>query len=188
MDDKTLVNLIVKEGKVEEGFKILLRSYQERIYWHVRKMVYDHDDANDITQNTFIKIYKNLKNFKGDSKLYSWIYRIATNEAITFINQKRKRDDISFEEVSYSLAQNLESDEFFDGDEVEILLQRCIAQLPKQQRLVFQMKYFDEMKYEEIANILQKSVGGLKANYHYAIKRIKELIEIETSNNQTVIQ
>ncbi len=188
MDDKTLVNLIVKEGKVEEGFRILLKSYQERIYWHVRKMVYDHDDADDITQNTFIKIYKNLKNFKGDSKLYSWIYRIATNEAITFINQKRKRDDISFEEVSYSLAQNLESDEFFDGDEVEILLQRCIAQLPEQQRLVFQMKYFDEMKYEEIADILQKSVGGLKANYHHAVKRIKELIEIEASNNQTVIQ
>lgn len=183
MGDKELVNLIVKQGKVDEGFRILLKSYQERIYWHVRKMVYHHDDADDITQNVFIKIYKSLNHFKGDSKLYTWIYRIATNEAITFINQKKKRNHVDFEDVSYSLAQNLESDEFFDGDEAELFLQKCVAQLPEQQRLVFQMKYFDEMKYEEIADILQKSVGGLKANYHHAVKRIKELIEIEASNN-----
>lgn len=188
MDDKELVDLIVKQGEVEKGFSILLKTYQQRIYWHIRKIVYDHDDANDITQNTFIKIYKSLENFKGDSKLYSWIYRIATNEAITFINHKKKRDAMSFEEVSYALAQNLEADEFFDGDAIEIVLQRCIAQLPEQQRLVFQMKYFDEMKYEEMADILQKSVGGLKANYHHAVKKIKELLEIETINNQNIAQ
>ncbi|APD07362.1 RNA polymerase sigma-H factor [Flavobacteriaceae bacterium UJ101] len=188
MDDKELVSLIVEQGKVDEGFRVLLKTYQERVYWHIRKMVYDHDDANDIAQNTFIKIYKNLNKFKGDSKLYSWIYRIATNEAITFINQKKKRDDVSFEDVSYSLAQNLEADEFFDGDEIEVLLQQCIAQLPEQQRLVFQMKYFDDMKYEEIAEVLQKSIGGLKANYHHAVKKIKELLEMKTVNNQNIIQ
>ncbi len=183
MDDKELVDLIVKQGKVDEGFRVLLKTYQERIYWHIRKMVYNHDDANDVTQNTFIKIYKNLKNFKGDSKLYSWIYRIATNEAITFINKKKKRNDVSFEEVSYSLAQNLESDVFFEGNEIESVLQRSVAQLPEQQRLVFQMKYFDDMKYEEIAEILQRSVGGLKANYHHAIKKIKEFIKLEMVKN-----
>ncbi|MFV0530962.1 MAG: RNA polymerase sigma factor [Flavobacteriales bacterium] len=179
MNDKELVDLIIKKKQTEEGFRILLKMYQERVYWHIRKMVYNHDDADDVTQNTFIKVYKNLKKFKGDSKLYSWIYRIATNEAITFINQKKKKEQVRFEEVSYSLTQNLESDVFFEGDEMEIILQRCIAQLPEQQRLVFQMKYFDDMKYEEMAEILQKSVGGLKANYHHAVKKIKELVEVE---------
>ena len=184
MDDKTLVDLIVNKGEVDEGFRTLLKMYQERVYWHIRKMVFDHDDANDITQNTFIKIYKNLNNFKGDSKLYSWIYRIATNESITFINQKKKRNQTSFEEISYSLSENLESDIFFDGDEIELILHRSIAQLPEQQRIVFQMKYFDDMKYEEISEILQKSVGGLKANYHHAVKKIKQLIEVEALTNQ----
>lgn len=160
----------------EAAFRLLVKEYSKPIYYHVRRMVYDHDDANDITQNVFIKIYQNLNKFKGDSKLYSWIYRIATNETITFLNQKAKKNNVSFEEVSYDLAQNLESDAFFEGDKAELKLQKAIAQLPEKQRLVFQMKYFEEMKYEEISEILDTSVGALKASYHHAVKKIEELI------------
>jgi len=137
-------------------------------------MVLNHDDVDDVLQNTFIKVFGNLKNFKGDSKLYSWMYRIATNEAITFMQQRAKKQGISNEEVQQKAINKLESDVFFDGDEIQLKLQKAIAKLPDKQQLVFKMKYFEELKYEEMSEILTTSVGALKASYHIAVKKIEE--------------
>jgi RNA polymerase sigma-70 factor, ECF subfamily len=139
-------------------------------------MVLNHDDADDVLQNTFIKVFGNLKNFKGDSKLYSWMYRIATNEAITFMQQRAKKQGISNEEIQQKAINKLESDVFFDGDEIQLKLQKAIAKLPDKQQLVFKMKYFEELKYEEMSEILNTSVGALKASYHIAVKKIEEFL------------
>ena len=139
-------------------------------------MVLNHDDVDDVLQNTFIKVFGNLKNFKGDSKLYSWMYRIATNEAITFMQQRAKKQGISNEEVQQKAINKLESDVFFDGDEIQLKLQKAIAKLPDKQQLVFKMKYFEELKYEEMSEILTTSVGALKASYHIAAKKIEEFL------------
>lgn len=139
-------------------------------------MVLNHDDVDDVLQNTFIKVFGNLKNFKGDSKLYSWMYRIATNEAITFMQQRAKKQGISNEEVQQKAINKLESDVFFDGDEIQLKLQKAIAKLPDKQQLVFKMKYFEELKYEEMSEILTTSVGALKASYHIAVKKIEEFL------------
>jgi len=139
-------------------------------------MVLNHDDADDVLQNTFIKVFGNLKNFKGDSKLYSWMYRIATNEAITFIQQRAKKQGISSEEAQQKAINKLESDVFFDGDEIQLKLQKAIAILPEKQQLVFKMRYFEELKYEEMSEILETSVGALKASYHIAVKKIEEFL------------
>lgn len=139
-------------------------------------MVLNHDDADDVLQNTFIKVFQYLKNFKGESKLYSWMYRIATNEAITFINQKAKKSGITSAELQTKLAENLKADNYFDGDNIQYKLQKAIAQLPEKQQLVFKMKYFEEMKYEEMSEILGTSVGALKASYHHAVKKIEILV------------
>lgn len=158
------------------GFNLLVRKYQRKIYWHVRRMVLDHDDANDVTQNIFIKVWQALDNFRADSQLYTWLYRIATNETITFLNQKKKRFFISFSNVEYEMGQKLEQDPLFTGDKIQLKLQKAILTLPPQQRLVFNMKYFDNMKYEEISEILGVSVGGLKASYHHAVKKIEKFL------------
>jgi RNA polymerase sigma-70 factor (ECF subfamily) len=139
-------------------------------------MVLNHDDADDVLQNTFIKVFGNLKNFKGDSKLYSWMYRIATNEAITFIQQRAKKQGISSEEAQQKAINKLESDVFFDGDDIQLKLQKAIAKLPDKQQLVFKMRYFEELKYEEMSEILETSVGALKASYHIAAKKIEEFL------------
>lgn len=160
-----------------KAFDELIKLYKERLYWHIRKIVIDHNDTDDVLQNTFIKVFKNIQGFKEDSKLFSWMYRIATNEAITFLNKKAKKKNVNIDEYQKDLRSSLQEDELFDGDAIQILLQKAIAQLPQKQQLVFNMKYFDEMKYDEISEILETSVGALKASYHHAVKKIKAFIE-----------
>ena len=140
-------------------------------------MVLNHDDADDVLQNTFVKIFQNLKNFKGDSKLFSWIYRIATNESLTFMQQRSKKQGISNEEVQQKTLNNLETDIWFDGNEIQLKLQKAIAILPEKQQIVFKMKYFEELKYEEIAEITATSVGALKASYFHAVKKIEGFLK-----------
>lgn len=153
-----------------------MQDYQKPLYNHVRNIVLNHDDANDVLQNTFVKIFQNLKNFKGDSKLFTWMYRIATNEALTFLNQKAKKSGISSVELQNKAIENLKADIYFDGDEIQIKLQKAIALLPEKQQLVFKMKYFEDLKYEEISEILGTSVGALKASYHHAVKKIEAFV------------
>ncbi len=161
----------------EVGFRNLIQAYKERMYWHIRKIVISHDDADDVLQNTFIKIFKNIDNFKGDSKLYSWMYRIATNEAITFINKKAKEQHQDVSDYKHHLISNLNSDLWFSGDEIQYILQQAIATLPEKQQLVFNMKYFDDLKYHEISDILSTSIGALKASYFHAVKKIEQFIK-----------
>ena len=161
----------------QEAFRELISDYKERLYWHIRNMVKDHDDADDVLQNTFLKVYRNIRQFKGDSKLYSWIYRIATNEAITFLNKKARRLQITSEDLQNLIIDNLESDVYFEGDEIQLKLQKAIATLPDKQQQVFNMKYFEELKYREMAEILETSEGALKASYHIASKKIEEYLK-----------
>ncbi len=176
MDDKLLVAQLQDKRTVDQAFRSLMTEYKERLYWHIRKIVLNHDDADDVLQNTFIKVYHNIQNFKGDSKLFSWMYRIATNESITFIKKRAKSQQIESEELQQQLVNNLEADVYFDGDEIQLKLQHAIAQLPQKQRIVFNMRYFDNMKYDAISEILETSVGGLKANYHHAVKKIEKIL------------
>lgn len=159
------------------AFNLLVREYQKRLYWHIRKILIDHEDTDDVLQNVFIRAWRHLDGFKEESQLYTWLYRIATNEALTFLNQKKKRAGVPIDEVSGFLANTLESDSYFKGDEIQILLQKAILTLPDKQRIVFNMKYFDEMKYEEMSEILETSVGALKASYHHAVKKIEEFLK-----------
>ena len=175
-DEKAFISELLNPKTQNEAFRKLLQLYQKPLYYHIRNMVLNHDDADDVLQNTFIKVFGNLKNFKGDSKLYSWMYRIATNEAITFMQQRAKKQGISNEEVQQKAINKLESDVFFDGDEIQLKLQKAIAKLPDKQQLVFKMKYFEELKYEEMSEILTTSVGALKASYHIAVKKIEEFL------------
>lgn len=157
----------------EQAFRELMMLYKERLYWHIRKIVISHDDCDDVLQNTFIKVYKNIDKFKGDSKLYSWMYRIATNEAITHLNKNAKRKHISNEEIQANAINNLTSDVYFEGDEIQLKLQKAIATLPQKQQLVFNMRYFDDLKYKDMAEILETTEGALKASYHIAAKKIE---------------
>lgn len=159
-----------------KGFARLVSEYSERLYWQVRKMVISHDDANDILQDVFVKAWMNLENFRGEAKLTTWLYRIAINESITFLNKKRSQNHIALDDDNSFLLNTLESDSYFDGDEAQKLLQKAILTLPEKQRLVFQMKYSEEMKYEDISDILGTSVGALKASYHHAVKKIEKFL------------
>lgn len=161
----------------DSAFQQLVNLYKERLYWHIRNMVKNHDDANDVLQNTFIKVFRNIKKFKGDSKLFSWMYRIATNEAITFLNSKARKMNISNEELQEKLIDNLESDVYFEGEKIQLQLQKAISTLPEKQRQVFNMRYFQEMKYQEIAEILQVTEGSLKSNYHHAAKKVEAFLK-----------
>jgi RNA polymerase sigma-70 factor, ECF subfamily len=160
-----------------EAFKILVQQYQKKLYFNIRNIVLNHDDANDVLQNTFIKVYQNLNKFNGDSKLFSWIYRISTNEAITFLNTKAKKHNTTSQELQSKIIDNLEADVYFEGDEIQLKLQKAIAILPTKQQLVFKMKYFEELKYEQISEILGTSVGALKANYHIATKKVEDFLK-----------
>ncbi|MCG9972661.1 RNA polymerase sigma factor [Christiangramia crocea] len=161
----------------QEAFRELIALYKERLYWHIRNIVKDHDDTDDILQNTFLKIFRNIDKFKGDSKLYSWMYRIATNESITFLNKKSRRLQITSEDLQNQIIDNLESDVYFEGSEIQLKLQKAISTLPDRQQQVFNMKYFQEMKYREMAEILNTSEGALKASYHHAAKKIEEFLK-----------
>ncbi|MDR2123247.1 MAG: RNA polymerase sigma factor [Flavobacteriaceae bacterium] len=174
MEDTELLLLIEKDP--DRGFRYLIKKYSNPIYWHIRKIVLIHDDADDVTQNVFIKVFQNLSSFKGDSSLKTWIYKIATNESINFLNSAAQKKNIKSEELAILLSSQLEDDNFFEGDEIQLKLQQAIATLPEKQRIVFNMKYFDAMKYEEIAGILNTSVGALKASYHHASKKIEEFL------------
>ena len=168
----------LKDSKTRSrAFEVLVNTYKQRLYWHIRGIVLNHDDADDVLQNTFIKVYRNIDGFKGDSKLFSWMYRIATNEALSFLKTKAKKQGVGNEELQNHLLDNLEADVYFEGDEIQLKLQKAIATLPEKQKLVFNMKYFQELKYEEISDILETSVGGLKASYHLATKKIEAYLK-----------
>ena len=167
------VKALKQSDSKDEAFTRLVQEYKERLYWHIRKIVLDHDDANDVVQNTFIKVHLNIENFNENSTLFTWMYRIATNEALNFIKSKAKKIGLKNEEWIEAIADNLEADQFFDGDEAALILQKEISKLPEKQRIVFNMKYFDGMNYDSISEILDTSVGALKASYHHAVKKIK---------------
>ncbi len=175
--DEELLSLLREPDTIREGFAKLVSEYSEQLYWQIRKMVLSHDDANDILQEVFIKAWSNIDNFRGEAKLSTWLYRIAINESITFINKMRAQNNISIDEDDSFLINQLEGDQYFDGDETQKLLQKAVLTLPEKQRLVFQMKYFDEMKYEEMSEILGTSVGALKASYHHAVKKIENFFD-----------
>ncbi len=155
---------------------MLVRTYQQRVYWHARKMVIDHDDADDITQEVFIKIHKSIETFREDSQLFTWIYRIATNECLNFLNKKKRRFFLPLEDVSAQLIAKFDSSDNISGDEIQRKLQKAILRLPDKQRLVFNMKYFDDIPYEAMSEITGTSVGALKASYHHAVKKIEEYL------------
>ncbi len=168
---------LLNKNTQEQAFRQLMQQYKEPLYWHIRKIVVRHEDAEDVLQNTFIKIFQNIKNFKGNSKLYTWFYRIATNESLKLLQKNARIQETSWENVQQSRVQELASDPYFDGDAMQRKLQEAITRLPYKQQLVFNMKYFDNMKYQSIAEILETSVGGLKANYHHAVTKIKRYLE-----------
>jgi RNA polymerase sigma-70 factor (ECF subfamily) len=176
LEEQDFINNLLSSKTQNKAFQQLLQDYQRPLYNHIRNIVLNHDDADDVLQNTFIKIFQNLKNFKGDSKLFSWMYRIATNEALTFLKQKSKINNISSEILQTKTIDNLEADVYFDGNEIQLKLQKAIDLLPDKQQLVFKMKYFEELKYEEISAILGTTVGGLKASYHIAVKKIEAFL------------
>ena len=172
-EELNLVTQLKSKSNKEAAFRELLILYKERLYWHIRDIVKSHEDTDDVLQNTFIKIYKNIDNFKGDSKLFSWMYRIATNESLTFLNKKARQLQITNEAVKQLAISNLKSDVYFDGDAIQLKLQKAIIMLPEKQQLVFTMKYFQDLKYKEISEILETSEGALKASYHIAVKKIE---------------
>jgi len=178
LEEQTLlVHALQNPATQEAGFKILIKEYQQPLYWHIRKIVFDHEDADDVLQNTYIKVFKNIKNFRGESKLFSWMYRIASNEALTFIKQKSRKLGLSINEFNEKQVNQLEADVYFEGDAIALKLQLAVANLPEKQRLVFNLKYYEELKYDEISEILETSVGALKASYHHAVKKIKNELD-----------
>ncbi len=177
--EETLVQDLQHPETRSRAFEVLVDTYKQRLYWHIRRIVLNHDDADDVLQNTFIKVYKNIEGFKGESKLYSWMYRIATNEALTLLKSNTRKLDIGPGELQDRMLGNLKADVYFEGDAIQLKLQKAIATLPEKQKLVFNMKYFDELKYTEISEILETSVGGLKASYHLAVKKIEAYLKEE---------
>ncbi len=175
--DKELLTQFRDLNSRNYAFSLILKKYQKRLYWHIRKILIDHDDTDDVLQNTFIKTWKALDNFKEESQLYTWLYRIATNEALGFLRQKSRANLTSIHPIEYQLSKSLESDHYFNGDEIQLKLQKAILTLPEKQRIVFNMRYFDEMPYEEMSEILETSVGALKASYHHAAKKIEDYLK-----------
>lgn len=176
IQDETILAMVENTHLRESGFRLLLKKYQERLYWQIRRMVVGHDDANDVLQNCLLKIFKGLPNFKGNSKLYTWMYRIAANEAITFLKKQQKRTFASLDDDHNALENQLRADDFFDGNEAQIQLQKALKTLPTKQLEVFNLRYFEEMPYQEISELLGTSVGGLKASFHHAVKKVEEFI------------
>jgi RNA polymerase sigma-70 factor, ECF subfamily len=172
--DDEIKALLGSESSYERGFRLLMTTTQERLYWHIRQMVGTHDDADDVLQNTFVKAFRGLENFKGDAKFSTWLYRIATNESITFLGQRKRHAAAhSLDDEASFFASKLRADAYFDGDEIQLKLQIAIAQLPDKQRVVFNLRYFQEMPYEEMSGVLDTSVGALKASFHHAVKKVE---------------
>lgn len=177
VEDSEILEKFAQENTREEAFRLLLNKYQQKIYWHIRRMVIDHDDTDDLVQDVFIKVWKSLSNFRSDSQLFTWLYRIATNESVTFLNRKKLRNTVSLDESDgKDLIETLAESPYFDGDKAQMKLQKALLTLPEKQRLVFNMKYFDDLKYEEISEILGTSVGALKASFHIAVKKIEHIL------------
>lgn len=174
--DEKLLDLFHNSDNPNYAFNLLVKKYQERVYWHVRRLVTDHEDTNDIVQEVFVKAWKGLENFRADSGLFTWLYRIATNEALSFLKRKKRRFFLPWQDVENTMAQKLETDAYFTGNEIQKKLQKAILTLPEKQRLVFNMRYYDELRYEEMSDILGTSKGALKASYHHAVKKVEEYV------------
>jgi RNA polymerase sigma-70 factor, ECF subfamily len=177
LTDQELLDLFKNEATRKGAFNQIVKKYQEQLYWHIRKIVINHDDANDILQNALVKAWNALSDFRAESKLYTWLYRIATNESLTFLKSKHQKYLISITPVEKKLSRTLEADEYFNGDEMQLKLQKAILTLPEKQRIIFNMKYFDEMKYEDMSEILDITVGGLKSSFHHAVKKVEKYLE-----------
>ena len=177
IEDRELLQQFRQPDIKEKAFTAIIKKYQEKLYWHVRRMVIDHDDTNDVLQNVFVKVWNGLENFREDSQLYTWLYRIATNESLTFLEQQKKKSAVSLSDVESGLANKVTADKNFDANRLEWKLQLAIQQLPEKQKIVFNLRYYDEMPYEEMSRILDTSEGALKASYHHAVKKIEEFIK-----------
>lgn len=177
VDEITFIEQLKDARTKEHAFKNLVTTYKERLYWHIRKIVISHDDADDVLQNTFIKVFRGIDNFKQESQLFSWMHRIATNESISFINKRARESNVDISEYQQQLTSNLNSDSLFSGDDIQLILQNAIKTLPTKQQLVFNMKYFDNLKYRQISEILETSEGALKASYFHAVKKIEKFVK-----------
>ncbi len=175
--DEEIIEKIQDEKTINYGFNLLMDKYQEKVYWVIRRMVIEHEVADDVAQETFVKVWKNIESFKGDSKLYTWIYRIATNEALNHLRKKKRRFFLPIGDVEHELRSSLDADVYYTGDDIQLKLQKALLKLPEKQRLVFNMKYFEEMKFKDIAEVMEVSVGSLKAQYHHAVKKIEKFIK-----------
>ncbi len=175
-DDNLLLQAFKSPDTREKAFTAIITKYQEKLYWHIRRLVVQHDDANDVLQNAFIKVWKGLENFREDSQLYTWLYRIATNESLTFLEQQKKKNALSIDGDNAAIVSKLKAEKDFDGKKAEWKLQLAIQELPEKQKLVFTLRYFDEMPYEEMSKVLDTSEGALKASFHHAVKKIEEFI------------
>jgi RNA polymerase sigma-70 factor (ECF subfamily) len=174
--EEKILELFREPSTRERGFEMLVQEFQRPVYWLIRRMVVDHDDANDLTQDTFVSVWQHLDDFRGESKLFTWIYKIAYNEALGFIKRQKKRAQVPLESVERKLSSQLEEDHYFQGDEIQKKLQMAIQSLPPQQRLIFTMKYYNELKYEDMAKILGLTTGALKASFHHAVKKIEKFV------------
>ena len=178
-EDRKILQLSRERNSREDGFVLLVKTYQKKLYWHIRRLVISHEDADDVLQNTFLRTWLGLSNFRQDSRLYTWLYRIATNEALIFLKKAQRSRSIPYEDGGKELSNLIDHSQDISGDEISLKLQKAILMLPAKQRLVFNMKYYDDMKYEEISSILGTSVGALKASYHLAVKKIEKLVLLD---------
>lgn len=178
-DEREVLALLQDESTQRKGFEMIVAQYSEQLYWQIRRIVLSHEDANDLLQNTFIKAWTSIDYFRGDAKLSTWLYRIALNECLTFLNKQRAAATVSLDDAEAAMLDKLESDAYFTGDKVQMLLQKALLSLPEKQRMVFNLKYYQEMKYEEMSEIFGTSVGALKASYHHAVKKIEKFLADE---------
>ncbi|ULQ52493.1 RNA polymerase sigma factor [Flavihumibacter fluvii] len=176
IEDSELLNMFRDPVSREKAYTAIIRKYQERLYWHVRRMLVDHDDSNDVLQNVFIRVWNGLDNFREDARLYTWLYRIATNECLSFLEQKKKRAAVPLGDIEEGLSNQVKADKDFDANKIEWKLQLAIQKLPEKQRVVFNLRYYDEMPYEEMSRVLETSEGALKASYHHAVKKIEDFV------------